>query len=127
MPHRTEEGGPSSGAGAVWGVGSHRGRARRAGAAPGARPVGEGCTCRGEGRRGRGRGKGGRRLTTSTTNDNNRSSSDPSEGRERVGERRKRERGGFSLPGSWVCRRGKWGRLGTHGGKGGWAVHHGPG
>jgi hypothetical protein len=45
-------------------------------------------------------------------------SGDPSEGRERVGERRKRERGGFSLPRSWVCGRGEHGRLGRARGEG---------
>jgi hypothetical protein len=39
-------------------------------------------------------------------------SGDPSEGRERELERRKRERGGLSLPRSWVRGRGEWGRLG---------------
>ena len=42
-------------------------------------------------------------------------SGNPSEGRERVGERRKRERGGFSCPRSWLRGRGEWGRLGAHG------------
>jgi hypothetical protein len=46
-------------------------------------------------------------------------SGDTSEGRGRVGERRKRERCGFSLPRSWVRGRGEWGRLGAHRGKGG--------
>jgi hypothetical protein len=70
MPHRTEGGGPPSGAGAVWGVGSHRGRARRAGAAPGAGPVG-GAARAGErgGEGGEEGGEGGglpraRRMTT---------------------------------------------------------------
>jgi hypothetical protein len=36
-------------------------------------------------------------------------SGNPSEGRERVVERRKRERGGFSRPRSWVRGRGEWG------------------
>jgi hypothetical protein len=36
-------------------------------------------------------------------------SGNPSEGRERVGERRKMERGGFSRPRSWVRGRGEWG------------------
>jgi hypothetical protein len=35
-----------------------------------------------------------------------------------VGERRKRERGGISLPKSWVRGRGKWGRFGRAWGEG---------
>jgi hypothetical protein len=41
-------------------------------------------------------------ITTGSTNGSNRSCADPSEGGERVGERSKRERSGFSLPRSWV-------------------------
>jgi hypothetical protein len=106
--------GPHVGEGGAAGRG-HAGWARHAEVVQGAGATREGCACMGEGRRGR----GGRRLTMSPMNDSNRISSDPNEGRERVGERRKRERGGFSLPRSWVCGRGKWGGLCTHGGKGG--------
>jgi hypothetical protein len=52
-------------------------------------------------------------------------SGDPSEGKERVGERRKRERGGFSSPRSWVRGRGM--RLGAHGGGRGWLGRAAPG
>jgi hypothetical protein len=51
-------------------------------------------------------------FTKGTTNGNNRSFCDANEGRERVGERRKRERGCFSLPRSWVRGRGEWRRFG---------------
>jgi hypothetical protein len=45
-------------------------------------------------------------------------SGDQSEGRERVGYRRKRERGGFSLPRSWVRGRGEGEAVGRPGGGG---------
>jgi hypothetical protein len=50
-------------------------------------------------------------------------SGDPSEGRERVGERRKRERGSFSLPSSWVHGKGEVGVLVRMEGRGRLRVH----
>jgi hypothetical protein len=85
--------------------------------------------CGGEGRRGR----GGRRLTTSTMNGSNhslriqaRAGREWERGGERVGERRKRERGGFSLPRSWVREKGEWG-VGRARGKGQMDARQGPG
>jgi hypothetical protein len=88
-------------------------------------PNGEGCHVQGlsgRGRRGEGEGEGGELTTTDAMNDGNRSSPVIQARVGREWERRKRERGGFSFPRSWVRMRGRGGRLGAHGGGGGWAA-----